>query len=108
MTREPREYFECKYESQLYFLADELDDLEYLAGNGGWGPDMEFTREVAELRLRLAAAVKKMSQLKAASALAWPHIKKEMGQIVYELGTSIKNMLVEKDIPLAEKPHLEC
>jgi len=108
MTREPREYFECKCEFQLDFLADELEDLEFLAENDGWSSDMESTREIAELRLRLAAAVRKMSQLKAASALAWPLIKKEMEQILYELGTSIKNMLVEKDILLAGKPHLEC
>jgi len=108
MTREPREYFECKCESQLDFLADELKDLEFLAENDGWSSDMEFTREIAELRLRLAAAVRKMSQLKAASALAWPHIKREMEQVLYELGTSIKNMLIERAVPLTEKPHLDC
>jgi hypothetical protein len=40
--------------------------------------------------------------------LAWPLIKKEMEKILYELGASIKNMLVENDILLTEKPHLEC
>lgn len=64
--------------------------------------------KIAEIRPRLAAAVRKMSQLKAASALAWPLIKKEMEKILYELGASIKNMLVENDILLTEKPHLEC
>lgn len=108
MTREPREYFECKCESQLDFLLDELVDLESLAANEGGSSDMKFDREIAELRLRLATAVRKMSQLKAASALAWPLIKKEMERILFELGTSLKNMLVEKDIPLTDKPHLEC
>ena len=108
MTKEPREYFECKFESQFGFLADELKDLEFLAEIDGRDPDMEFIREIAELRLRLAATDKKMSQLKAASPLAWPLIKKEIEQIVYELETSIKNMRVKKDIPIAEKPHVEC
>jgi hypothetical protein len=69
-------------------------------------PSIRSTR-IAELRLCLAAAVRKMFQLKAASALAWQLIKKTE-QILYELGTSIKNILVEKDILLTEKPHLEC
>jgi hypothetical protein len=108
MTREPREYFESKCESQLDFLTDELEDLEFLSENEGWDSDMESTREIAELKLRLAAAVKKMFQLKAASGLAWPQLKREMEQILYELGMSIKNMLTERTIPFAEKPHMEC
>lgn len=70
-------------------------------------PSIRLTK-IAELRLCLAAALRKMFQLKAASALAWPLIKKETEQILYELGASIKNMFVEKDILLTEKPHLEC
>lgn len=46
--------------------------------------------------------------MKAASSIAWPHLKREMEQVLYELGTSIKNMLVERAVLLTEKPHLEC
>jgi len=108
MPRESREYFESNCESQLDFLADEIEEMVFLAENEGGSSDMEYAREIAELRLRLAAAVRKMIQLKAASALAWPLIKKEMEQVLYELGASIKNLLVERTVPLIKKPHLEC
>lgn len=108
MRREQREFFHCKCESQLNFLLNELVDLEFLAANEGWSSDIEFAREIAELRLRLAIAVRKMSQLKAASSIAWPHLKREMEQVLYELGASIKNLLVERTAPLTKKPHLEC
>jgi hypothetical protein len=91
----PRDYFELQYESQLNSLADKLEDLRYQAETTFPVPGTEFLRDVAELRRQLAAAVKKLAQLKAASVLAWPHIKRELEEIVFNLATAIGNTAIE-------------
>jgi phage terminase Nu1 subunit (DNA packaging protein) len=107
MRREPREYFEIKCESQLACLADELEDLEFEADNGDRDDDMELLREIAEIRLHLTAANRKMAQMKAASRLAWPSIRTEMEEILSSLGASIKGILIEREAPLSNKLHLD-
>jgi len=108
MTRESREYFEIKFEAQLEFLGGELDDVVDLAGKDGGIQDPEFVLEVGKLRLRLAEAARMMSQLKAASSLAWPYLKSEMEQILFQIATSIKVFLADKNAIGAKKSQLEC
>jgi hypothetical protein len=59
------------------------------------------------IHLNLASAVRKTTQLKAASLIAWPFIKQEIEQMLFELEASSKNIHDVKNSLLIKKLHEE-
>lgn len=93
MTKEPREYFEDKFDAQLKVFMDDLGELEFKVESMGWESEMENKREIIELRLKLEALAKEFQGLRTADDLSWRLGKEDMENALDEFGRSLKDVV---------------
>jgi len=91
--KEPREYFEDKFDAQLQTFKEDLGELEFKVENMGWESEMENKREITELRLRLASLKKKVQELKAANDCSWQLRKEDMEKALAEFDSSLRGLI---------------
>jgi len=92
--KEPREYFEDKFDAQLQAFEEDLGELEFRVENMGWESGMENRREIMELRLRLDSLRKKVQELKAANDCSWQLRKEDMEMALAEFDSSLKSLIL--------------
>jgi hypothetical protein len=102
MAREPREYFEDKFDAQLKTFEAELGDLEFKVGDTGWEPETDYLREIEELKLRLEAIRKKFHELKAASDASWRVEKEDIERALDDFGNTLKDAVSRWDAILPD------
>ncbi len=102
MSKEPREYFEDKFEAQLRAFKEELEEWQFKLENMGWESETDNLREVMELGLKLETATRKFQELRTASDSSWPLQKEAIENTLDEFGCSLKEAVSRWEAVLPE------
>lgn len=86
-----KEAYEKKLQSQLDEWAADIDKLKAKADSAEGDAQLEYYKEIEELRSMQAAANKKLGELKDAGDDAWEDLKAGMDNAWNSLSSSIKS-----------------
>jgi len=91
MDGKSRDYFERKIRGLIREMEEEINSIEFQIEESGWEPDIDYRRQVDELRLGLKEAEKAVKETAASSDATWKIRYEEVEGNLKNLGNQLKS-----------------
>jgi chromosome segregation ATPase len=102
MHKDPKEYFMDKLEENIREVEQQLDELETKVEDAGWEPEMDYDRQIENIRLRLEELEKEAERFEAASGSTWSEFKRNCENTLSEITEDVQELTGQMDKILVE------
>jgi hypothetical protein len=86
----PREYYVERLRGQVKEMAEKVSNLEFKIEESDWEPEMDYHKQIDELRIGLDRVRNKIEELEAASDSAWMKVLETAEDQLAELEASLE------------------
>jgi chromosome segregation ATPase len=90
--KEPKEYFVNRLSEQVSEMEEEISELEVRLEDSGWEPELDYEKQIDEMKIALREARERLSELESSGWKGWPTMYKETDASLGDLLTRIQTL----------------
>lgn len=102
MHKDPIEYFMDKLEEEISELEEQLEEFETKLEDAGWEPELDYEKQIDNIRLRLKDLKKEADRFEYARGATWSTFRRNCENTLSEISDDVQELTARMDQILPE------